>query len=314
MISFCKKCFGIILTCCVFTQLLHSQGKNGKEIEALRIRPNFYVIFGAGGNIAIQIGSTGVVLVNTGKAEASDRVLEAIRKITDQPIRYIINTGADADDVGGNAALSKAGLNILPPGPATILAAQQVLLRMSAPTGKKALFPEDAWPTESFAEKRRDLYLNQEGIFIYRVPAAHSDGDSVVLFRGSDVVVTGEIIDTNRFPVIDVTKGGSIQGEIGALNQILDISVRPLPFFYQGGGTYIVPGNGRIYDYIDLVDYRDMVVVVRDTVEDMIRRGMTIAEIKAAHPAKAYEGRYGATSGPWTTDNFVEAVYKGLTR
>ena len=305
---------GISLVFCCYTQLMYGQSGTGKATEVLRIRPNFYVIFGAGGNIAVQTGSTGVVLVNTGKAEASDRVLEAIRKITDQPIRYIINTGADADDVGGNAALSKAGLNILPPGPATILAAQQVLLRMSAPTGKTALFPEDAWPTESFAEKRRDLYLNQEGIFIYRVSSAHSDGDSVVLFRGSDVVVTGEIIDTNRFPVIDVTKGGSIQGEIDALNQILDISVRPLPFFYQGGGTYIVPGNGRIYDYIDLVDYRDMVVVVRDTVDDMIHRGMTLAEIKAAHPAKAYEGRYGATSGSWTTDNFVEAVYKGLTR
>lgn len=304
---------GIALMFWGLSQLAHSQQTARKDLEVLRIRPNFYVIFGAGGNIAVQIGSTGVVLVNTGKAETADRVLDAIKKITDQPIRYIINTGADPEDVGGNAGLSKAGRNILPPGPATILAAQQVLLRMSAPSGRKAPFPEDTWPTESFAEPRKDLYLNQEGIFIYREPAAHSDGDSVVLFRGSDVVVSGQIIDTNRFPVIDITKGGSIQGEIAALNHILDLSVRPLPFFYQGGGTYIVPGNGRIYDYIDLVDYRDMVVIVRDTVADMMHRGMTLSEIKAAHPAKAYEGRYGATTGPWTTDDFVEAVYKGLT-
>ena len=276
-----------------------------KDLEVLRIRPNFYVIFGAGGNIAVQTGSTGTVLVNTGSEEASGRVLEAIKKITDQPIRYIINTGSDPEDVGGNAGLSKAGRNILPPGPATILAAQQVLLRMSAPTGRKAPFPEDAWPTESFAEKRKDLYLNQEGIFIYREPAAHSDGDSVVLFRGSDVVVTGRILDTNRFPLIDLAKGGSIQGEIDALNNILDMSVRPLPFFHQGGGTIIVPGNGRLYDYIDLVDYRDMVVVVRDTVADMFHRGMTLAQVKAARPAKAYEGRYGPA------DDFVEAIYKG---
>jgi len=261
-----------------------------QNLEVQRIRPNFYVIFGAGGNIAVQTGSTGAVLINTGSAQASDRVIEAVRKITDQPIRYIINTGADPEDVGGNAALSKAGRNILPPGPATILAAQPVLLRMSAPTGRTAPFPEDAWPTESFAEKRKDLYLNQEGIFIYREPAAHTDGDSVVLFRGSDVVVTGRVLDTSRFPLIDVARGGSIQGEIDALNHILDLSVRPLPFFHQGGGTLIVPGNGRIYDYIDLVEYRDMVVVVRDTVADMARRGMTLAEIKAAHPAKAYEG------------------------
>jgi glyoxylase-like metal-dependent hydrolase (beta-lactamase superfamily II) len=297
---------------CSFSQVGHGQQTAGQGLEVLRIRPNFYVIFGAGGNIAVQIGSTGVVLVNTGAVETADRVLETIKKITDQPIRYIINTGADPEDVGGNGVLSKAGRNILPPGPATVLAAQQVLLRMSAPSGRKALFPEDAWPTESFAERRKDLYLNQEGIFIYREPAAHSDGDSVVLFRGSDIVVAGRTIDTNRFPVIDVTKGGSIQGEIEALNHIIDLSVRPLPFFYQGGGTYIVPANGRIYDYIDLVDYRDMVVTVRDTVEDMIHHGMTLAEIKAARPAKAYEGRHGAKSGPWTTDDFVEAVYKGL--
>jgi glyoxylase-like metal-dependent hydrolase (beta-lactamase superfamily II) len=289
-----------------FLQVAHSQQNAGKDLEVMRIRPNFYVIFGAGGNIAVQIGSTGVVLVNTGTAEASGRVLEAIRKITDQPIRYIINTDADPDNVSGNGTLSKAGRNILPPGPATILAAQQVLLRMSAPSGRTAPFPEDTWPTESFAEPRKDLYLNQEGIFIYRERAAHSDGDSVVLFRGSDVVVTGKIIDTNRFPVIDVAKGGSIRGEIQALNHILDLSVRPLPFFYQGGGTTIVPGNGRIYDYIDLVDYRDMVVVVRDTVEDMIHRSMTLDQIKAAHPAKAYEGRYGRP------DDFVETIYKGL--
>jgi glyoxylase-like metal-dependent hydrolase (beta-lactamase superfamily II) len=304
---------GVALVFCSFSQVAHSEQTAGKDLEVLRIRPNFYVIFGAGGNIAVQLGSTGLVLVNTGRAEAADRVLETIKKITDQPIRYIINTGADPEDVGGNAALSKAGRNILPPGPATILAAQQVLLRMSAPSGRKALFPEDAWPTESFAERRKDLYLNQEGIFIYRELAAHSDGDSVVLFRGSDVVVAGRTIDTNRFPVIDVTKGGSIQGEIEGLNHILDLSVRPLPFFYQGGGTYIVPANGRIYDYIDLVDYRDMVVVVRDTIEDMIHRGMTLAEIKAARPAKPYEARYGAITGSWTTNDFIEAVYKGLT-
>ena len=298
---------GIALLLFGFSQVAHTRQNSGKDLEVMRIRPNFYVIFGAGGNIAVQIGSTGVVLVNTGRAETADGVLESIKKITNQPIRYIINTGADADDVSGNAVLLKAGVNILPPGPATILGAQQVLLRMSAPTGRKAAFPEDAWPTESFAEPRKDLYLNQEGIFIYREPAAHSDGDSTVLFRGSDVVVTGQIIDTNRFPLIDTEKGGSIQGEIDALNHVLDLSVRPFPFFYQGGGTTIIPGKGRLYDYIDLVDYRDMVVTVRDTVEDMIHRGMTLAEVKAAHPAKAYEGLYGPP------DDFVQAVYKGLT-
>jgi cyclase len=304
---------GIALMLCGYPQVSQSRQNTGKDLEVLRIRPNFYVIFGAGGNIAVQTGSNGVVLVNTGTSEAAGRVLEAIKKITDQPIRYIINTGADSEDVGGNGGLSKAGRNILGPGPATILAAQPVLFRMSAPAGRKAPFPEDTWPTETFNEPRKDLYLNQEGIFIYRERAAHTDGDSIVLFRGSDVVVAGQIVDTTRFPVIDTARGGSIQGEIDALNQILDVSVRPLPYLFQGGGTIIVPGTGRLLDYIDLVDYRDIVVTVRDIVADMIHRGMTLEEIKTARPAKAYERRYGATSGPWTTNDFVEAVYKGLT-
>ena len=118
--------------------------------------------------------------------------------------------------------------------------------------------------------------------------------------------VASRILDTSRFPSIDVVRGGSIQGEIDGLNHILDLSVRPLPFFHQGGGTTIVPANGHIYDYIDLVDYRDMVVVIRDTVADMFHRGMTLVQIKAAHPAKAYDGRYGSA------DDFVEAIYKGL--
>jgi cyclase len=298
---------------CSYTQLAHSQQSAARGLEISQIRPNFFVIFGAGGNIAVQVGVNGVVMVNTGTIDAAARVLQAVKKITDQPIRYIINTGANPDDVGGNGVLSKAGRNILGPGPATILAAQPVLFRMSAPNGKIAPFPEDTWPTETFNEPRKDLYLNQEGIFVYRERGAGSDGNSVVLFRGSDIVVAGQVVDTTRFPVIETEKGGTIQGEIDALIHILDLSVRPLPYLFQGGGTVIVPGHGRLYDYFDLVDYRDMVVTVRDNVKDMIQRGMTLLEVKAARPAKAYERRYGATSGPWTTDDFVEAIYKGLT-
>lgn len=287
------------------------------------------MIAGAGGNVAVQTGNDGTILINAGSADAADRLVAAIKKVTDQPIRYIINTSANGDFVGGNARVAHAGRNVLAAGPeplggefernmtsnyaATIFAAEQVLFRMSAPRGQKAPFPEDTWPVEIFSERRRDMYFNGEGLLIYHEPAAHSDGDSVVLFRASDVVVAGDVIDATRFPVIDLARGGSIQGEINALNHVIELSVRPMPFVFQKGGTYIVPGHGRVYDRRDVVEYRDMVVTIRDIIQDMIQHGMTLAQIKEASPAKAYEQEYGAKSGSWTTDDFVEAVYKGLT-
>jgi len=157
------------------------------------------------------------------------------------------------------------------------------------------------------------MYLNREGIQAMHAPAAHSDGDVMVLFRRSDVLVTGDILDTTRFPVINVDKGGTIQGEIDALNRIVEIVIPAIPLVWQGGGTWVVPGHGRICDQADVVEYRDMITVIRDVVEDMIHRGMTLDQVKAANPTAGYRKRYGADSGPWTTDMFVEAIYKGLT-
>ena len=307
-----------------------AQQNGSGELDVLKLRPNFYMIAEPdGGNIAVQTGKDGTILVNAGSVNGADRAIAAIKKISDQPIRYIIDTSADSDLVGGNAKLAHAGRNIMAMGPeplggafvkemtsnyaASIFSAEQTLFRMSAPTGQKSPYPQDAWPVEVFAERRRDMYFNGEGCQIYHEPAAHSDGDAVVLFRGSDVVVAGDIIDANRFPWIDLSRGGSIQGEIEALNHIIDLSVRPMPFVFQEGGTYIVPGHGRVYTKRDAVGYKDMVVTIRDIIQDMIRSGMTLAQIKEASPAKAYELEYGAKSGPWTTNDFVEAVYKGLT-
>jgi cyclase len=319
--------FGLAFWCS--PQAAHAQQNASEELDVLRLRPNFYVVAGAGGNIAVETGPEGTIVVNAGTAEAAGRVVAAIKKVTDQPIRYIIDTSADPDFVGGNAVLAKAGRNVMAAGTepfgnefqrdvtndssATIVSTERVLVRMSALSGQKAPYPSEAWPQETFPDPRKDYYMNHEGIQIYRVPAAHSDCDSMVLFRGSDVVVAGNIIDANRFPVIDIANGGSIQGEIDALNQVIDLSFRPMPFVFSEGGTYVVPGHGRIYDRQDAVEYRDMVVTIRDIIQDMIQRGMTLPQIKEASPAKAYEREFGAKSGSWTTDDFVEAVYKGLT-
>ncbi len=253
-------------------------------------------------------------------------MLAEIRKLSDQPIRYIIDTSVDADHVGGNDALSKAGQTIfvgasgpgagfvkaMTGGAASILAYETVLARMSAPTGQSAPYPADSWPTETFHDNPKTLYFNHEGIEVLHQPAAHSDSDSFVLFRGSDVVMAGDILDATRFPVIDLEKGGSIQGEIDALNRLIDLAISPIPFVFQEGGTYVIPGHGRIYDQADVVEYRDMIVTLRDVIQDMLKRGMTLDQIKAADPALPYETQYGAKSGSWTTNDFIAAVYKSL--
>jgi glyoxylase-like metal-dependent hydrolase (beta-lactamase superfamily II) len=295
-----------------------------EDLEALQLRPNFYVIFGAGANIAVQTGPDGVVLVDAGSAQQAKSLLAAIKKVTDQPIRYIINTSADADHVGGNEQISKAGQSLTladQPGPggdfvagtAGILAHENVLNRMSAPTGKQGAFPTGSWPTETFFQKEKPIYLNREGIKVIHQPEAHSDGDAIVFFRRSDVIMAGDIIDANHFPAIDFEKGGSIQGEIEALNHIVQLAIPSIPLIWEEGGTWVIPGHGRVFDQADVVEYRDMITIIRDVIQDMVNRGLTLEQIKQADPTHGYRGRYGADTGFWTTDMFVEAIYKSLT-
>jgi cyclase len=297
-------------------------------LEVVQIRPDFYMIVGAGGNVAVQIGPIGVVLVDAGSAVAADTLLATIKTLTDRPIRYIISTSAEPDHVGGNEKLSKAGVTILGGargnasftedvtraidlngGLASVLAHEEVLARMSRPPGQ----PSALWPSKVYSGRHYSMALNGDGIQVFHQPAAHSDGDSVVLFRRADVVVAGDIVDINRFPVIDVEAGGSIQGEIDALNHLLELVIPPFPLTWQAAGSFVIPGHGRPLDYSDVEEYRDMVVILRDVIDDMVGRGLTLAQVKAADPTKAYRGRYGADAGPWTTDMFVEAVFKGLT-
>jgi glyoxylase-like metal-dependent hydrolase (beta-lactamase superfamily II) len=294
-------------------------------LEVLQLRPNFFVIAGAGGHIAVQTGEDGVVVVDAGSADKSPAVLAAIRRLSSRPIRYIIDTSADADHVGGNEALAKAGQTLftnagslaLPGdfigGAASILAAEGVLRRMSAPTGQASPYPGAAWPTETFDHARKYMYLNGEGIEVLHQPAAHTDGDVMVFFRRSDVVVAGDILDTTRFPAIDVARGGSIQGEIAALNRLVDLAIPSVPIVSREAGTIVVPGHGRLCDQFDVVEYRDMVTIVRDRVQELVDAGRSLEQVKAASPARGYTRRYGGDSGAWT-NQFVEAVYASLTK
>jgi len=290
--------------------------------ETLQIRPNVYVIFGAGSNVTVHVGEDGVILVDSGSAAMADGLLNTVKAITTRPIRVIINTSADADHVGGNDKVGAAGVPINPDAfsddeHATVIAHENVLARMSAPKGpgnNDTLFPVATWPNETFTSKFRSMYLNDDAIQVMREIGAHSDGDSMVFFRRADVIATGDVLDLRRFPVIDPRNGGSIQGELASLNRLLDVTLPAMPLVLKPGRTLLVPGHGRISDYGELVEYRDMVTVIKDIIEDMIGKGMTLEQVKAANPTQGYRRRYGADSGPWTTDMFVEAIYNGLRK
>ena len=292
-----------------------------QDLEVLQVRPNFYMIAGAGGNIAVQVGDDGVVVVDSGSAANSDAVLAQIKKITSAPIRYVIDTSADGDHVGGNEKISQAGQTLftgrtigLPSDfagtAASVLSTENVLTRMSA---AQPAYAAAALPTETFFYPRKYMFLNGEGIEVLHQSAAHTDGDAIVFFRRSDVVVAGDVLDTTRFPVIDLAKGGTIDGEIAALNRLVDIAIPSVPIVSREIGTAIIPGHGRICDQLDVVDYRDMVTIIRDRVRDLIKAGRTLDEVKAADPARGYKARYGSTTGSWTTDKFIEAIYGSLT-
>jgi len=283
-------------------------------LETIQIRPNVYVIFGAGSNITVHLGEDGVILVDAGTAALAPQVVTAVKALTSQPIRLIVNTSADADHVTGNEIVSAAGREVNPDAfsedpHATVLAHENVMLRMSTPSGTDTLFPTALWPSETYTARVRSMYLNNEAVLVHRQVGAHSDGDSVVLFRKADVIATGDILDLRHFPVIDAAQGGSIQGELDALNRLLELTVQAMPLVLKPGRTLLVPGHGRVSDYAELVEYRDMVYIIRDRIQDMVKKGMTLDQVKAVRPTLDYDGRYGVESGA----KFVEAVYKILS-
>lgn len=295
-------------------------------LEVVEVRPNFFMIAGAGANVGVQVGADGVVVVDAGSAGSAAAVVAAIKKITPQPIRYVIDTGPDDDHVGGNDVLSKAG-NQFYPGTrsaasrpdavrsvAAIVAAEGVLRHMTAAAASTPARPLIGLPSESFHYAKKFLYLNDEAIEVLHQPAAHTDSDVFVFFRRSDVVAAGDVLDTRRFPVIDVERGGSIDGEIAALNRLSEIAVASVPIVSREAGTVVIPGHGRLYDQFDVIEYRDMITIIRDRVREMVEAGRSLEQVRAARPALGYEGRYGNAGGDWTTDEFVEAVYRSLMK
>lgn len=290
-------------------------------VKVLPVRGPIHIAIGPGGNSTIQLGDDGVLLVDTGTEAAAGDLVAAIRRVSPRPVRQIVNTHAHPDHTGGNEAVARAGRfigagNARTPqtflgtaAGASILAYETVMRRMSALVGQEPAVPSGRWPTETFFVRRKDMYLNGESIQILHQPAAHSDSDAIVYFRRSDVISTGDVFTPDRFPVLDLSQGGSIAGVLAGINALIEMAV---PDFNEEGGTLIVPGHGRICDEADLSDYRDMVTIVRDRVRELVKRKATLEQVKAARLARDYEPVYG-TPG-YTAEMFVEAVYRSLTQ
>jgi glyoxylase-like metal-dependent hydrolase (beta-lactamase superfamily II) len=275
-----------------------------QSIETYQVQGNVHVLLGAGSNVVVQVGEDGVLVVDTGSRATREAVTAAIKQLSDRPIRWIVNTSAELEHTSGNETVSQAGLTVNG-NPAAIIAHENVLARMTA-----ANRPITEMPLNTFFEAGRDFYFNGEAVFLHHVPNAHSDGDIIVYFRGSDVLVAGDtFLTTQQYPVIDLEAGGGIDGLIQALNLMLDIAV---PAYLQEGGTYVVPGHGRIGDEADVLTFRDMLVIVRARIADLIAQGKTLAQVQAARPALDYDSRYGNDSGEWTSADFVAAIYTDL--
>lgn len=329
---------------------------SAQDIRVLPVRGNVYMLAGDGANITVSVGGDGALLVDTGSGKNSDRVVATVQQLLKsvtaspaptkpclgcagnvsplfntittspdppKPIRYLINTSALPEHIGGNHKIATSGrtitggdivLEILGAEAlerAPIFAHENVLIRMSDTSDGKPAPSGDALPTEVYNKPLYKLsqFINGEGIQVFHPESAISDGDSIVFFRYSDVISTGDIFTTTNYPMINAKNGGGIQGEINALNQILDLAVVENR---AQGGTMIIPGHGRLCDSADVAYYRDMVTIIRDRVQDLIKKGRTLEQVKAAKPTFDYDARYATKE--WTGDMFVEAVYNSLKK
>jgi glyoxylase-like metal-dependent hydrolase (beta-lactamase superfamily II) len=294
-------------------QLPAEYSRSMGPVSVLQVRPDIYMLTVSGVNVAVETGPQGTLVVGAGPAENCQALVAAVKQIERGPIRFVMDTSADDDRVGCNGPLAQAGHSFAMSQlgfAAPVVAQNNVVLRLIQ---SGASYPAFALPSEVFTRPERNMYMNNQAVQDFAMPAAHTDGDSIVMFRRSDVVVAGDIFDETRFPIIDVAHGGSVDGEIAALNRLLDeFAVSAGPKFQVPGGTLIIPGRGQVCYEADVLNYRDMVTTMRTRVQALIDQHATLQQVEQSDPARGYDTRYGARSGSWTTDDFITAVYRSL--
>jgi glyoxylase-like metal-dependent hydrolase (beta-lactamase superfamily II) len=281
-----------------------STGGGQAPIQTIHVQGNVYLLAGTGANVVVQVGDDGVLVVDTGDGRRNAELLAAIRKLSMKDIRWIINTEFDPDHTGGNEIIARSGRTVNG-NPAAVVAHENASARMV-----QAGVPDGSRPFNTYFEDTRDFPFNGEAVVLYHDGGTHTDAGTIVVFRRSDVIVAGDSFLTTTFPVIDAKNGGTVDGVLRSLNRILEVAVPSK--YLQEGGTYIVPGHGRICDEADVVEYRDMVAIVRDRIRDLVDKRMTLDQVKAAQPTLEYDARY-SPAGPELRDMFIEAIYKELS-
>jgi glyoxylase-like metal-dependent hydrolase (beta-lactamase superfamily II) len=298
----------------LLTALAAMQVSAQQALDVVHVRGNLYMIAGPNGNSTVQFGRDGVLIVDPQPKAMTSAMLQEVAKLSEnKPVRFLINTNGDADRVSGNegagsAGKALAGGNTRPnvvysSGGAAIWASQNVLDRLT----REAVIPSTAWPTDTYFVQQKDMFVNGEPVQLLHAAAAHSDGDTLVVFRRTDAISVGDVFTPDRYPVIDLQHGGSIDGLIAAINEVLRITV---PEFNEEGGTLVIPGHGRLSDEADVAEYRDMVTIVRDRIRDLVKKGMTLEQVKASKPTLEYDSIYGADKGAV----FIEQVYRSLSK
>lgn len=284
-------------------------------LELLHVQGNVYLVAGGGGNTALLVGEQGVLVVDTKLEQASDELIALIQENFDVPIRWVVNTHMHPDHIGGNAKLAAVGSPIgaspsagsSTSDPAPIYSHINVPITMVMSDDSDP----DSLPDNTYTSGSMEFYANGESVQLIHQPVAHTNGDSLVLFRQSNVLVAGDIFTLGRYPFIDVAHGGSVRGLIDALNSMLEIII---PNINQQGGTYVIPGHGRITDEYEVVNYRDMLTIIYERIQDAITRGLSLEEVKAERLSRDYDPVYGSDSGFWTTDQFIETIYTELAQ
>ena len=280
------------------------------EVGVLPVQGNVYLLNLGETNIVAQVGSDGILLVDTGPAAWTDRVIRTLRdRFGSKPIRFIINTSVHPESTAGNAALVKAAGAGAGNNATRVIAHENTLNRMNGSAEGEKEVALEMLPTSTFFTRKKEIYFNGEPIEILFQPAAHTDGDIMVFFRGSDVIAAGDLYSTASYPIIDEQRGGGIQGHLDALNRILDITV---PRFNQMGGTMVIPQRGRLSNESDVDDYRNWMTISRNFIKEMIDKGMTLEQVKAARPTLEFDGVFD--NATWTPAQFVEAVYRDLRK
>lgn len=271
------------------------------SVKSLPVADNIYVLVGAGGNIGVSVGPDGILLVDNQYTPLYGKIMDALRKLSDQPIRFVVNTHFHGDHIGGNAQMAKNG--------AVIVGHDNLRKRLienwsnPIPNPRNPPVPPEALPIVTYSDSIT-FHFNGDDVFVFHPGPAHSAGDSVIYFRRANVIHVGDIVSAGRYPVFVAESGGSTDGMIAAMEQILNIA---------NPSTRIIPGHGPPPTTMQEVqDTHDMLVAVRNRVFSAMQAGKTLEQIIAAKPTAEFDARFGG--GTRSPDDFVTMVYRGLAK